>query len=317
MKPWILGIISAGLAMIMMGCSSPPPPAWRDADLERDVAVARGAYAAGAVDKAAVFYRQAYRRACLADDAASIGRQAYNLAACLAAQGQYAEARKLLDEARLEFQQAGLDAPEVLLLEARLARWQGQPERAVALAQGWLQCPPRKGQELYRLQFRLLLAELACERGEAGTAARELSQIDPRRIAPADWLLRADLARTRARWFILDQKSLEAVQAFDEAAADLQRAGRYREMADCLNAAGQAGEAAGKIPLALDRYYRAARSLFENDLAVQSREIVARARALAQKHGQVDWAQRLECLQHEIAAVDRTKAGGPGKASAP
>ena len=123
-------VCSVGIFLsLCAGCSTPPKVVRIDPEIERNLAVAHGAYASGAAEKAAIYYQKALQRARVMDSPLEIARNAYNLAACLATLQSYDAARACLDEARLEFQRAGISCRELPLLEAKIARAQGVPRK--------------------------------------------------------------------------------------------------------------------------------------------------------------------------------------------
>ncbi len=97
-----------------------------DAEIVRNSAQAQQAFAEGADTEAIRRYRSAVKRAWALDDADQIARNAYNLAACLAAVRSPLEARDWLAEARAEFWRSGnRDGATTWLLEAKIAEQMG------------------------------------------------------------------------------------------------------------------------------------------------------------------------------------------------
>ena len=97
----IILLLVAVLVLVGAGCKSPPKVVRTDPEIERNVAVARGAYAAGSAEKAAIYYQKALQRSRVMDSSSEIARNAYNLAACLAAFHSYDAAQACLVEARM------------------------------------------------------------------------------------------------------------------------------------------------------------------------------------------------------------------------
>jgi len=296
--PIILPLVAA-LILIGAGCSTPPKIARTDPEIERNVAVAHGAYAAGSAEKAAIYYQKALQRARVMDAPSEIARNAYNLAACLAAIRSYDAARACLDEARLEFLRAGTPCPELSLLEANIARAQGRYQEAMSLARVEL----KKNNDAIRVQWQLLLAELMCDQGQVVEADAELALIGPKQLKASGNEIQAEAALTRARIQMLKKNPQAAAPQYDLAAGYWQAAGRYSEMAIALDQAGRAYEDAGNNPSAADRYYRSARSLFESGQAAQAHDLASRALPLAV--GSPDLQKQLERLKAEITKKEK------------
>ncbi len=301
----------AAMFLASAGCSTPPKAVRTDPEIERNVAVARGAYASGSADKAAVYYQKALQRARVIDMPADIARNAYNLAACLAAARQYDAALACLDEARLEFQRAGVSCRELPLLEAKIVRAQGRLQEAENLARAEL-AKSREPNDVIRIQWRLLLAGLLCDQNQADNAESELAAINPKQLKTCGADIRAETALARARIQLLNMNPQAAAPQYDLAASCWQEAGRYDEMVGALDLAGHAYENSGNRPLAADRYYRAARSLGESGRLAPARALADRALPLAAD--QPDLQRQLERLK---AALDRQQppAGAAQKKS--
>jgi len=212
-----------------------------------------------------------------------------------------AEAGALMDEAESEFQNAGISACEVPLLKARLARHEGQTDKAMALAQSQLQAmTPRNP---YFLQYQILIADLLCARGDVAGAAREMARVNRKSLATAAPAIQADAAWIRARMALLDNKPHVAGGFLDAAAGYFQQAGQYVDMALALEAAGHAYETAGDFDVAMDRYYRAARTLLLAGQVGRGERAMTRAVLLADQSGQTEMRKKLKQLQTDINAA--------------
>jgi len=294
-------LLLAGGLLFGVGCGTPPKAVRQDPEIERNVALARGAFVAGSSAKAATYYRKALNRARLMDDSAAIGRNAYNLAACLTLLRRYKEAGALLDEAKSEFQNAGISAREVPLLKARIARYEGQTAKALALVQSQLQTMnPR---DPYFLQYQILLADLLCARGDAAGAAREMARVSRKSLAAAEPGILADAAWVRARMALMEKKPRAAGGFLDAAAGHFKKAGQYVEMALALEAAGHAYETADDFAPAVDRYYRAARTLLLAGQVDRGERVLIRAVLLADQSGQTEMRKKLKQLQTDMNAA--------------
>jgi len=299
-------LLVAALVLAGAGCSTPPKVVRTDPEIERNVSAARGAYASGSAEKAAVYYRQALQRARVMDAPPEIARNAYNLAACLAALHSYDAALACLDEARLAFQRTAIPCRELPLLEAKIVRAQGHSREAINLARA-AQKQPRDPNDAIRIQWQILLAELLCDQDQAGDADAALAAIDPKQLEASGDDTKAETALTRARVRMLKHKPQEAALQYDIAAGCWQKAGRYGDMAGALAQAGHAYKDAGTLPAAADRYYRAARSLCESGKLARARELAGRALPLAIASRQPDLQRQLERLKAEITKGEKTE----------
>ncbi|MCX6995844.1 MAG: hypothetical protein NTV49_01855 [Kiritimatiellaeota bacterium] len=241
------------------GCSSPRAARPVDPAVAMLAGAARKAFDRGAVEQAAAQYGRALDRARAADDAAEIGNNAYNLAACRLVLGQPAPARPLLREARAAALRAGRPAADVLLLDAKAARQQGQTAEAAQLTDDLLRAPAVQGRAAWRLAALTLKAQLGCDAGR--TPTQELAQVRILALDQTDPVLRAEVENLLGRVAQLDQEPRRAAASYDKEADWLQRGGRFREMAQALARAGAAYAQGGQAAEAANRLYRAARSL--------------------------------------------------------
>jgi tetratricopeptide (TPR) repeat protein len=292
--------------LLSAGCGTPPKIVRQDPEIERNVVLARGAFAAGSVEKSAVYYRKALNRARLMDNDAAIGRNAYNLAACLVLLRRDHEARALLDEADAEFRRAGLSSPEIPMLRARLAYREGKTVEAMALVQAQLRAS--KSRDSNYIQYQILLADLLCAKADAVNAAIELDRVKEKDLAAESIMVQADAALARARIALLEKQPRAAGESLDKAAKLLQQAGQYVEMALALGEAGIAYEAAGDPNAAIDRDYRAARSLFLAGDLDRAEPLLASAVRLADQAGVAEMQSKLKQLAADIKAARAAKA---------
>lgn len=263
-------LIASIASLLLIGCGSPRVVKRPDVEIERNAAAARTAYAAGAVESAARFYQKALDRARLADQPVEISRLAYNLAVCRACAQNYDEALKLLDEAQYEagrpsperFAQAGktsADFQEAGLLRAEILRRLGKTNETSAIARAGIDAARKN--DPFRLQFCLVLAELACDQNDGKLALAELDKADKALLKSADSATQAREADIRGRALLMENQPAEAAACFDNSAGLYQDVQRYADMGNALYRAGMAYEACNKPSKAFNRYYRAARTL--------------------------------------------------------
>jgi len=290
------------------GCRTAGPAVKPDPAIDRPTAAALAAFDAGRADQAALLYSQALDQARRTDRSLEISACAYNLAACQAAQGHYADALVSLDEARLEHDLSGAPPAELTLLEARILAAQGRAPEVVALALGELPHRPA-GRDPVRLQWQLLLTQGLCDQGRNGDAEAALARLNERALRAAPPALRAEAATLRARLALTSGRMDAAAAAWDEAARHWRAAGRFPEMVQALGQAAEAFATAGCPSEAAGRAYRAARSLAASGLWQRALDAGARART---------WADPRMALQLDrLAERCRAEAGGLESAMPP
>ena len=256
-----LAALALGLAA---GCASPPAPQFTDADWVSHVTTGRGAYERGDYRRGAEAYARAEQRARALDDAEALAVAAVNRATCLLAAGQADEARAGVDEALGDPRVSPARRAELTVAGARADVALGQIDEALASVEAALKLEPEPV-----LRAQALLArgaeELAREKPDA--AEKALSED----MAAKEWerlpaSLRAERAVLRARIAAAENQPAEAAARQDEVAALWKKAGRLPDMARALAEGGRQAQAAGDGAGACDRFYRAARSLWAQDL---------------------------------------------------
>ncbi len=298
------------LLLAYTGCSTPPKIVQTDPEIERNVSMAKGAYAVGDAEKASVYYQKALQRARIMDAHTEIARNAYNLAACLASLRDYDAARECLDEARLEFQQANMTCPELPLLEAKIAHAQKRTQEAESMARAE-QKKTENSNDAIRIQWHILLAGLLCGQGQAAAADAELAAINPKQLEASGTDIRAEAALTRAHVQMLKRNPQQAAIEYDRAAFYWQAAGRYLDMLSALELAGRAYENGGNRPKAMDRYYRAARGLFESGQLTRAFDLTTQALAMAAVAHQPELTRQAERLKASIETRRQTTTCSP------
>jgi hypothetical protein len=290
--------VAAAALLAAAGCGS-PRVARMDAEIERYSDSGQQAYQRGAPGKAADYYRKALARARETDLADEVARNSYNLALCLAADGQWAEARALIAEARRGF---GADSEWGLRTQVLEARWcvaAGRAGEARALAQAALDNPARKRQPALEAEVRVVLAESLLP-GDHESARRMAQAAEKAARRSKDPAARAEVARVQARLAASEGRATEAARLLDQRADWLQAARDYRAMAVALAEAGDAYQAAGNAEAAVDRGYRAARSAWGAGDAAAARRALAAARRAAQGVSGGEWTARLQALEAEL-----------------
>jgi tetratricopeptide (TPR) repeat protein len=302
--------VAATMIAAMVGCAGPkPPPVVRgDPELERTNASAQAAFERGILLEAATLYEQSLARARVMDQPLEIGDAAYNLAACLAAMNQLDRARVLLREAAWDLTRAGAGDDDVILMEARVARRQGQLDEAMSLTATLVAPPVAKRSPILAAQAHLLRSELACERHDLPAARQELEAAQSAAGKSPDPSLSAGIADAAGRVAMEEHRPAEAAAKFDHAVILLQRAGAYAEMGWALGWSGEAHLAAGRPDAAADRFYRAARSTYARGNSVKARELLARALTSAQAAKLAGLSEQAHALASEMDAATRPAA---------
>jgi tetratricopeptide (TPR) repeat protein len=223
----------------------------------------RLAFERGLNAEAAELFRQALDRAREMDDAAAIADASYNLAAARVQAGEYGRAAAALLESETEARRAGGNVADVLLLRGRVARLNGTPSEAVALADRVLADPASRPTAAHRVQAHVLKGEVAAEE-EDWTAAEEQARRARGALGragdTASPALLAGVVGLRARIARGRGDLREAARLFDRRADLLRQARLYRDLVDAVADAAQAWASLGSPAEAGPRFYRAARA---------------------------------------------------------
>jgi tetratricopeptide (TPR) repeat protein len=300
----------AGCAAVLLSlaaCKSAPKSSERpDPILAQYISSAQAAYALNSFARAARFYELALQRARAMDDAAEVGKQAYNLAAALYQDGRSAEALPYLAEAESAFAQLRMDPGPVLLLRARALRATGDATASEAAVRRVVEInTPRDVQA----QAWLLYGRLALDRGDGAEIEKALQRA--RALASDDPALQAGIAGLSARLALHTGSPAGAGAAFDREAEFFRRAGRFRDMAEALERAGDAYASSGAAADAGARYVRAARSFLGQGDAVGALRAIERALAAAEEGQEFAWGAEAAALFEEIRR--RPVAGKPAE----
>ena len=261
-----LAFCLCGLVFCLMltGCVKPAPETAVEIDSEysRSMTAGRLAFDQGVIEQAARFYQQALRRARAIDSAPQIGDAAYNLAACWIHLNQLETARDLLDEAKTEISSIHGNIADIQLVEAKVARLQGNSKEALILADQVLSSPESYPTDNLRLQVYLLRGQIACDKDDAALALQELQKAKYIARLVSDHPLQADISELAGRIHMIKKEPVMAAKEFDSETRLLRQAKRYPEMAHALQNAAEAYLSAGNYSLAADRFFRAARITF-------------------------------------------------------
>jgi tetratricopeptide (TPR) repeat protein len=306
------------LILFAAGCATPPPAKPADPELSRLTSAARTMFERGSPEGAARLYLRALDKARAADDPHEIGMAAYNLGACMIDLEQYEEARGLLKEAEIEFQRTDRETADIVLLDAKALRLGGKYDEAVKRADEILPAVKTGDKDVYRAQAHLLKAQVACDRGEAEWAHKEMGKAEDALGAMSDVMLEAEAAGVAGRVLLLEKGPEKAGGEFDRQAGLYRKAGKHRAMALALGRAGQAYAEANDPFHAGDRFYRSARSLFAQGDDVGALRMLEGGLAAAEKSQDEDSIARAVALFKEIRkrTDDAVSAAAPATGSA-
>lgn len=298
-------LLGAAFLVLSIGCSGPKQGGTAPAESELFglMSAGRAAFRQGSVEQAATLYRQALMRARAMDNALAIGDAAYNLAACRVRQGKYEEARALLAEAKEEISSIHGNLADILLVEAKVARLQGKPDEALALAEQVLSSRGSHPTDRHRLQVHVLRGLISCEYGDIGHAEPELKQAVAYANGVSSPALRAEVSGLAGRIYLLQEQPGKAAKEFDHQALLLKQAALYREMVKALRSAGEAYMSSGSGKLAADRFYRAARSTFALGDRVEAVNLGKMAISAAKEAADEKALVRVRTLLGEIEAA--------------
>ncbi len=293
-------LVSLLIAAFSAGCSTPPPPSPEKIELSRVTKAARAAFEKGSASQAARLYARALNMARVQDDPVEIGNNAYNLAACLIDIGEYGSARSFLREAKSEYERLKRPATMALLLDAKAARLQGNADEAVALADEVLASLKPGDGGAYPLQVALLKTQIACDRNDISLSKAEFEKARNELRATEDLTLKAEASGVAGRIALLENDPARAAQEYDRQADGYRRAGKYRDMALSLGAAGQAYLKADVLVPAVDCFYRAARSLYAQGDEFAALKMIEAALASGEQAGDRESLVRIRALFEEI-----------------
>lgn len=288
--------VAVSACLALAACRSAPRATEAiDVQLAQYASSAQAAFSRQQYARAGRFFHLALQRARAIDDSREIGKQAYNLAAALHLQGRSEEALSYLAEAQQALEENRLDSAPVWLLRARALRAVGRLSEARSAASRVVSMNTPAD---VQAQAWLVYGHVSLDQGETGEAEKALARA--RALASADAALQAGIAGLAARLNARAGDQARAGLLFDEEARALQRAGRFRDMADALRRAGEAYAAAGDIRAAGDRLYRAARSFYGQGDRQKALEAIEQMLALAPPGQEMPWAAPTASLFEEI-----------------
>jgi len=286
------------MALFLTGCSSSGPVRPVDPELYRTAKSARIAFSRGEYEQAGRLYRRSLNRSRVMDDAVEIGNNAYNLAACSMELREYDRARELLEESRAAFQRTGVVPEGISILEVKSALAVGSLEKAKELLKS-----SSKGDSLspeIMVQYKLLRADLALRLDETDKARLELSDLrDELREVGVD-ALNAEADRLEAELLVKGREFLAAGGIFDHRADLLRQTAHYRPMAIALGRAGEAYWDGRAYCRSLNRFFRAARSLFAQEDMVESLNMLSFAMEVSRDCDQESLRQEVRELFDKI-----------------
>lgn len=286
---------AGALGLMIAGCGT-VTLSTRDAGIRQYADSARAAYERRLPADAAALYAKAYDRARLLDLPEEAGRNAYNVALCRMALGQPADARRLLQQARILLDGTRGETARIDVAEAEAARAEGRANEAALLAGAALE---RGAAGDDRLQAELLLGELSADKGEGAAARRHYRQATGRVTGTTPAVLRARMEGLGAR--LVGMAAVKGDEAFFlERKAGWQRAaGQYGPMAESLDQAAAAHRKAGRPERAFECWARAAQSLAAGGNRELARQAAERAAQLTRELGDPSYAARMAILMGE------------------
>src|SRR5258706_15728167 len=236
---WVLA--SCFCFLSTAGCFGPKPSGSKpggDVELAQELSSARAAFTRGAWPLAASLYGLALKRAQAMDDPAQIADTAYNYAAALSQAGRYPEAREALQESQVEAGRAKSPTVDIVTLEARVARLQGDLDAAAALADSVLGDKAATPEQ--RLQAYLVKGQVAAARKDSAAAAEALRQARGNIGTGTSPAFAPGIEELAGEVALLEQKPAAAAERFDRQADFLRRARLYGDMYRALGRAGAA-----------------------------------------------------------------------------
>jgi hypothetical protein len=281
----LLVALCLSVLAIPFGCASSPPakPVKGDRVLNEASVAARSAFQQNRTDEAATFYTLALKRARALDRPSAIGDAAYNLGACLLRLRKYERAQALFAEAHHELARADVSLADVLLLQARAARLNGDAPAAETCMRQLRTDPRSRPSEAHLSQAIILEGQMACDRNDWKDAKDLLSQARDRLDSDAETLMQAQLAALAGRIAAGLHDFRGAADVLDQQADLLRKARQYRALSSVLGQAGDARAALNEHALAADRFYRAARTAAAWSETASAKKWAVAALAAAQR----------------------------------
>ena len=295
------------LVMWLTGCASGKTveevPTGDDR-LERTSRVAHIAFQQGRYASAATLYRQVASLAYERDDVDAAVDAQYNAAVCLVRLDRVDEADVLLQRTKAELQRAGMTEPlEVRLLEAAILYLQQRYEEAYALTDKIISGAPAS-HAARRAHF--LRGMIAADQGDTVRLRAAITDLG----ATSDDRLRADRLELSGHLARIEQRYDDSVAAFVETARLRSDGSDYRGTVRALASAGEAAEAAGQQSRASVHYLRAGRSALHQGARDRARQLLSRARTLAEQSGDTETAREAQFYLTELEESDPASASG-------
>lgn len=252
---WVVPLLGI---LLSAGCATPRGEPV-DAEIMALSEAGQAAYASGLPAKAVALYSQALARGRLLDAPREVARNAYNLGLCRMAMGEYAEARRLLEQARVILEPDGAELGKVLVACAEATVRMGDGESARALSE---RVPVVSREKGVRCQAAVILAELDMKAGNLPSSKKHYQaagrQCGLEEMPP---LLAARMSGLAAGLAAADMLDGDRAVFLVQRAEYLRKAQSYRDMAYALGTAGDAFAATGRKEAAFNCYERAAHSL--------------------------------------------------------
>jgi tetratricopeptide (TPR) repeat protein len=296
-------LISAALA----GCAankSAEESAPGDDRLERTSRVALIAFQQGRYASAATLYRQVANLAYERDDIDAAVDAQYNATVCLVRLDRIDEADALLGRTKAELDRAGRAEPlELSLLEATVHYRQRRYQEAWALTDKIISGAP-DSQAARRAQF--LRGMIAADQGDTVRLRVAIAELAP----AADDRLKADRLELTGHLARIEERYGDSVTAFAEAARLRSAGSDYRGTVRALAGVGEAAEAAGQKSQASVHYLRAGRSALHQGARERARELLTRARTLAEEAGDPETAEEAQIYLTQLEESEPPSASG-------
>ena len=250
--------------------------------LERTNRVALVAFQHGRYAQAAALYRQVVDLAYERDDVSAAVDAQYNVAVCLVRLDQIDEADRLLQRTKAELVRADQAEPvELRLLGATILYRQQRYQEAWALSEEIISMHPGS-QAAHRAQF--LRGLIAADQSDAARLQAAIAELG----TSSDERLEADRLELAGHLALLEERYDASIADFSEAARLRSAASDYRGTVRALAKAGDASEAAGLLSQASVHYLRAGRSALHQGARERARQLLTRARTLADQAGDAE-----------------------------
>jgi len=301
-------LVALALVSTLAACGGAPSDPGPPPDVQLDQANRAGTQALSMdmPQLAVKQYKTALQRAYERDDAGAIADVSYNLALAQMKAGDSKAALATVRDARVDLERRHATVPaELFLVQAAAAYRLGDYATADTAAREAVGHPSKDPDTAARAWF--IRGLVAAQRGDGTALAQAIAALPPAKQPD----LQADREELSGRAALLAGQTSQALELFQQSAANRQQALDYRGMARALALAGDAALRDGRTANAADLFLRAGRSaLLQGDSATAT-PLLRQAEELARQTAQPGIADEVVRLRKAAAERAARAAANP------